>query len=258
MATRDGTWRLVVRSFFYDLQRRSSIPIEDDALRERFQQKRDIDLQAIHDRMDEVEVQRNYRIVGVLETVANELENDILPKLREAKASWRRGVLRGDIAALVAVVLLTVGLMSYFNWLPPAGIFTFAWLQGNVWFVAAGVVAIIALTSSFHYWVRGLVAKRIASGLDQAYGQVELNLRQAFQKSTGGLRSISRAEPVGWGPRASKRLRMVREITANHIQTLNDGFADPSGKTAVQIVEAVKEKVTEENASINLDDKHVD
>jgi len=70
----------------------ASVPIEDEALRDRFRAKRDHDLGEILGRMDEVELQRNYRIVSVLETVANELEHDVLPKLRDAKTRWRRGV----------------------------------------------------------------------------------------------------------------------------------------------------------------------
>ncbi len=63
------------------------------------------------------------------------------------------------------------------------------------------------------------------------------------------MRSIFRVEPVGWGTRASKQMRMVRDITADHIQTLNDRFADPSGKSDTQIVEAVvEETVAEEPA----------
>ena len=230
--------------FYTIYNEKASVPIEDKALRERFQSKRDADLKAIHDRMNEVEVQRNYRIVGVLETVANELEHDILPKLREAKASWRRGVLIGDGIALAGVVLLAVGLMSYFHWLPPAAIFTFEWLQANLWNAIAGIVAVVILVGVFHYWVRGVVAKRVAAKLSEAYGQVELNLRHAFLKSAGGLHSIFRVEPVGWGTRASKKMRMVREIAANHIQSLNDRFADPSGKSDPQVVEAVPEEAT--------------
>ncbi len=238
--------------FYTIYNEKASVPIEDAALRERFQSKRDADLNAIHARMDAVEVQRNYRIVGVLETVANELENDILPKLREAKARWRRGVLISDGIALGAVVLLAVGMMSYFRWFPPAAVFTFEWLQANLWNAIAGIVAVVILASAFHYWVRGVVAKRVASKLSAAYGQVELDLRSAFMKSAGSLHSIFRVEPVGWGARASKRLRMVREIAANHIQTLNDRFADPSGKTDPMIPETVVEETDAENPDENL------
>lgn len=222
----------------------ASVPIEDDALRERFQSKRDNDLKVIHDRMNEVEVQRNYRIVGMLETVANELENDILPTLREAKNKWRRGVLIGDTIALVAASAIAIGFMTYFNWLPSKAIFTFDWLQLNLTNVIASLIALLILLGAFHYWVRGVVAKRIAAKLGETHGQVDLNIRQAFVKSVGALHSIFRLEPAGWNARAQKNLRMVREIAANHIQSLNDLFADPSGKsdTPPEIADGQTEK----------------
>lgn len=209
----------------------ASVPIEDTALRQRFQSKRDHDLKVIHDRMDEVEVQRNYRIVGVLETVANELENEILPKLRDAKARWRRGVLILDGIAFALFAVIAVGLMSYFRWFPAAEVFTFGWLQSHLLNVIVSIVALAILVGTFHYWVRGVVAKRVAAKLSVVYGQVDLNLRQAFLKTAGGFRSIFGLEPAGWGLRAAKQLRMLREIAADHIQSLNDSFADPSGKS---------------------------
>lgn len=223
----------------------ASVQIEDPSLRQRFQSKRDVDLKIIHDRMDEVEVQRNYRIVGVLETVANELEDDILPQLREAKAKWRRGVLIRDGIAACVFGTIAIGLMVYFRWLPPAEIFTFNWLQANLLNVIASIIAVIILVGAFHYWVRGVVANKVSTTLSEKYGQVELNLRAAFLKSAGAFQSIFSIEPAGWGGRAAKHLRMVREISANHIQSLNDRFADPSGKS----VDAIPDETDAEPAS---------
>ncbi len=223
--------------FFTIYNEAAAVPIEDEALRDRFRTKRDTDLAAITERMDEVEVQRNYRIVSVLETVANELEHDILPKLRDAKARWRRGVLIGDGAALAGLLAIVVGLAIYFKWLPSGEVFSFDWLKANLVNVIASLVAVVILAGSFHYWVRGVVAKRIAAGLSETYGQMELNLRVAFLKSAGALRSIFRAEPAGWGKGAARRMRMIRETVAVHIQNLNDKYADPSGKSDVVEVE---------------------
>ncbi len=232
-----GAWQRAISQaglsagqFYTIYNEEASVPIEDKALRARFQSKRDADLEKITERMDEVELQRNYRIVSVLETVSNELEHDIMPKLRDAKARWRRGVLLADGVALAVLVAIAVGLMSYFKWLPSG-----EWLQGNLLDAAAFCVAFVILLVAFHFYARGIVAKRIAAGLTETYGLVELNLRQAFTKSTGFFQSIFRAEPAGWGARAAKQLRMVRETVANHIQDLNDRYADPSGKSGAAI-----------------------
>ena len=224
---------LAAGQFYTIYNEDAAAPIEDPALRERFRAKRDIDLGKITARMDEVELQRNYRIVSVLETVANELEHDVLPILRDAKARWRRGVLIGDAVALALLLLVVGGLAGYFRWLPPAEVFSGEYLAANPANVAAVVIAALVLVVTFHLWMRGLVAKRIAAPLDEAYGQVDLNLKQAFLKSTGLFQSIFRVEPAGWGKRAAKKLRLVRDTVATHIQNLNDSYADPSGKLAL-------------------------
>jgi GTPase SAR1 family protein len=225
--------------FYTIYNEEAATPIEDKALRDRFRAKRDIDLGKILARMDEVELQRNYRIVSVLETVANELEHDVLPKLRDAKARWRRGVLMGDAIAFGVVAAVAVGLAVYFRWLPPAEMFTFDWLNANKLDVAAGVAGAVILVAVFHVWMRGFIAKRIAAPLNETYGQVDLNLKQAFLKSVGLFQSVFRTEPAGWSNRAAKKLRLVRDTVASHIQNLNDRYADPSGKSSqLQITES--------------------
>jgi len=251
-----GAWQRAVAQaglgagqFFTIYNEQAATPIEDAALRERFQTKRDHDLKKIVDRMDEVDLQRNYRIVGVLETVANEMEHDIIPQLSDAKARWRRGVLLGDGAALAVLLAILIGAMGYFRWLPSSDIFSFDWLQANLLNVSVGIIAAVILAGSFHYWVRGVVARKIAARLAETYGHVELNLRQAFLKSAGGFRSIFRADPVGWGKRDRKQLRNIRETVANHIQALNDRYADPSGKALIEADEAPDAKPVDADRS---------
>lgn len=236
-----GAWQramaqagLTTGQFFTIYNEGSANPIEDEALRERFRLKRDLDLGKIIGRMDEVEIQRNYRIVSVLETVANELEHDVLPKLRSYKARWRRGVLIGDGLALGVLAATIAGLMIYFRWLPPSEVFSWEWLRSNLPEIIACSLGGVAVMFAFHFWVRGLVAKRVAAPLSETYGQVELNLRQAFLKTVGVFHSIFGIEPAGWSNRAAKQLKMVRETVANHIQNLNDRYADPSGKSNAQ------------------------
>ncbi|MBZ0130401.1 MAG: dynamin family protein [Rhodobacteraceae bacterium] len=250
-----GAWQrsvaqagLAAGQFFTIYNEKAAVTIEDAALRKRFQDKRDHDLRKILDRMDEVELQRNYRIVSVLETVANELDHDILPQLREAKTRWRRGVLAIDGAALAGLLALAVGLMVYFRWLPPAGIFTFDWLLAHRFDTLAGILAVLILGGSFHYWARGFVTRRIANALPDSYGQVELNLKKAFEKSVGAFQSVFRTEPAGWGKRAAAQLRLVRETVATHIQDLNDRYADPSGRSDSVVAEPLPSVVSEPQA----------
>jgi GTPase SAR1 family protein len=262
-----GAWQRAVAQaglgagqFFTIYNEEAANPIEDEGLRERFRAKRDHDLAKIVERMDEVDLQRNYRIVGVLETVANEMEHDIIPQLSEAKARWRRGVLLGDAVAFGVALALAIGASIRFGWTPSAEVFSLAWLGQNLLDVTVSALALAILAGSFHYWMRRLLARRIAAGLSQTYGHVELNLKRAFQKSTGTFRSIFRSDPVGWGKRDRRQLRNIRETVANHIQELNDRYADPSGKTMQVLPEAdptpgLLETVADMSVSKQTEDK---
>ncbi len=240
-----GAWQrsvaqagLAAGQFYTIYNEAAAVDIDDPALRLRFQEKRDQDLKKILARMDEVELQRNYRIVSVLETVANELDNDILPQLRQVKARWRRDVLLIDGVAAGLAVAAIAALMFYFKWVPSGDVFSFEWLQNHRFDTIAGIIVFLILTGSFHFWARGFAAARIARGLAETYGQMELNLKKAFLKSTGLFQSIFRIEPSGWSKRAANQLRLVRETVATHIQDLNDRYADPSGRPNV-VVEAI-------------------
>ena len=248
-----GAWQraiaqagLTAGKFYTIYNEAAAVPIEDDALRARFRNKRDVDLAEIHARMDEIEVQRNYRIVSVLETVANELEDDIIPQLRTAKAKWRRNVLIADGVALGLALAASIGIMTSFNLWPSTDIYSAEWVSAN-WLDITGVgVGLAILAFAFHFWVRGNIARRIARKLTPKYGQLELNLRSAFLKTSNWMHSLFTPEPAGWGTGAAKRLRLIRETLANHIQSLNDIYADPSGKTIIPEAEPETKTPTEE------------
>ncbi len=208
----------------------AGVPIEDHAIRERFREKRDTDLARILARIDAVELHRNYRIVSFLETAAQELEHDVLPQLTAARRRWRRGVVTIDTVGVALAALATGGLMYLFKWTPPAEVFSLDWVLANRIEAGAVIGAVLIMFGAIHYWARSYMARRIARTLSEAYGEVMFNIRAAFLKGTRWFRSMSRNTPVGWGKRASQRLRMIRDTVATHIQNLNDRYADPSAK----------------------------
>ncbi len=67
-----------------------AIPIEDEKRRARFENKRDADMAEIHERMEQVEVERAYRIIGILENTAKRIEEDLMPRLESAKRTLIR------------------------------------------------------------------------------------------------------------------------------------------------------------------------
>lgn len=215
----------------------AAVPIAKTQIRERFREKRDEDLARINARINEVELHRNYRIVSFLETVAKELENDILPQLKAARARWRRGVATIDAISAVVIAAATGGLMYLFNWWP-AGLFDLEWIAAHRIEAAAVAVAVAVMAMAVHFWARKGMARRVAKGLSDAYGEVDLDLRAAFLKGARWYRPIWTRRPVGWTKRVAGRLRVIRDTVAAHIQNLNDRYADPSAKSSAAVIEA--------------------
>jgi predicted GTPase len=232
-----GAWQramaqagLSAGQFFTIYNEAASVPIENHALRERFREKRDADLARIHARIAEVELHRNYRIVSFLETVAKEIEHDVLPQLKAARRRWRRGVAVIDALAFALIVAATGGLMYAAGWMPPAEMLSFDWMMAHRIEAAAVLIAAVVMAATVHFWARGLMARRVGRKLPEDYGEVDLDLRAAFVKGTRWFRTIFRRAPVGWGRRAAANLRTIRDTVAGHIQNLNDRYADPSAK----------------------------
>lgn len=86
-----GDRGLTAGRFFTIYDPSSALPIDDEALKERFERKRDEDLGEIHSRMKEVEVERAYRIVGALEKTSRDIEEKAAPELSSALRSWKKG-----------------------------------------------------------------------------------------------------------------------------------------------------------------------
>lgn len=217
----------------------AALPIDDDNLRQRFERKRDADLEEIHNRMHEVEVERAYRIVGVLERTARDIEERAIPAIKEAIGRWKRRVLWGDA---LAFGLLLAGLFSItlkqgywkgFRFAPP-------WLESVIsspalQFGLAGTA--VAVVLGLHFLIRGLAARSLVKQLKSQGEKLAIrgNLANAFLRNTKPWRSIFSSSPTGWGRGARKRLAQVKEDADNYVQTLNDRFTNPSGDAAVQL-----------------------
>lgn len=218
----------------------AAVPIEDEALRNRYESKRDADLQEIHSRMEEVEIERAYRIVGALEKTARDIEERSIPLVTKTLASWRKRVLWGDAIVMGSLMILLLaltinaGYWTGFSFTPP-------WLQAEsnpvIPWLALGALVIVLLV--IHYGVRSVAAKTLLGSLrkDAAKAGLKSNPAGAFQRSTRPWRSIFRRKPAGWGRRARKQLTQVIQNTDTYIQTLNDQFTNPSGAKSVLLDE---------------------
>ena len=232
-----GAWQRALASSgltagrFYQLyDEESAIPIENEGLRTRFRSKRDADLAEIRNRMEQVEVERAYRVIGMLEKLALAIRDEAVPALEQARAAWRRRVLVTDavLLAILAVVAVAVGFQVGFDiaagWLGTAGFGTA--LGAAVLLVAAGYV---------HFRVRRMAARACGRRLARGWGAdspIEADwLGRAFAHGTSAWRTMWIGVPAGWGGAAKRKIVDVLEDTGRYVQRLNDRFADPSGRS---------------------------
>ncbi len=230
----------------------AAVPIQDEGLRRRFEWKRDQDLAEITSRIEQVSVERAYRIVGALEKRAQELEDHYVPMLRELIGRWRRLVLRWDLGLLLlaglaaAVVLLLSPSMTESL---KAGIDQL--MARPTWAVAAAAV-LVGVVLYLHFSARRWAKQRVLREVAQENSDDEAErLSRAFTRNTRMWRSIFAPDPVGWSGRNRKALRRIVASANRLVQTLNDRFTDPSGKRPVSEEKRPKEKEKEELPAIS-------
>ncbi|MGH8504196.1 MAG: dynamin family protein, partial [Gammaproteobacteria bacterium] len=215
--------------FYTVYSEQAAVPIEDAELRRRFEAKRDTDLAEISQRIAQVSVERVYRIVGALESTANRIEQHSVPALRRSLEQWYRRVMTLDLLIVLPVLALLLALsISAGYW--DGVVFSPPWLDafGEPWIARTVLGAVlVAGMLGIHFWMRAVVARRIASKLEDDQGPG--HLARAFLKNTRITMSVFRSTPVGWGNGSRKRIARVREAADGFVQKLNNRYANPSG-----------------------------
>jgi len=249
-----GAWQraiaqqgLTAGKFFSIYNPDVAIPIDDQALRERYEYKRDQDMELIHDRMQQVSVERSYRIIDALEKTAREIEEQTIPRLVELKRTWERATLwrTGILYTLLFGTLLGGSIWAgYWDGLA----LNVPWMSSlldstlNMYIgLASGLLLLFGL---FHL-ARRSAARQIVRNMrkGQETPLEKERLIRAFVWNTRFWNSIFRPQPAGWGVLARRRLRRVYADADKFIQILNDRYADPSGgKSKPRPAEKVKAK----------------
>lgn len=211
----------------------AAVPIEDEKIRSRFENKRDADLRGIYSRIEQVSVDRAYRIVGMLEQQARALKQDVVPFLRRFILSWRKRVLmiEGAILGLVLVSFLVLTIWQGY-WkglrleLPLLGTWASSTTIRNTLFILIFLFGIGA-----HHFIRRRVAQRLMFRSLQEIGDQNQrgNYVRALEKNCRWYRSVFRVNPAGWGKRTNRRLENVIDEANIFMQTLNDLYTNPSG-----------------------------
>ncbi|MCB1800375.1 MAG: dynamin family protein [Gammaproteobacteria bacterium] len=240
-----GERGLTAGRFFAIYNQEAANPIPNEALRRRFESKRDTDLSEIHERMEQVEIERAYRIVGSLEKTARRFEEKTVPALQGIIERWRKRTLIGDA---IAAVLIVAGFFAITNQLGQwNGMRLEApWWQAisespiRLYFAALAAYLVWLLV---HFGVRHLAAASLM-GTAERTGQnlgIRGSLRDAFRLNTKPWRSIFSRHPAGWTRRSRRQILKVLEDADRYVQDLNDRFTNPSGTAPLELTAAAEE-----------------
>jgi hypothetical protein len=227
-----GEVGLTAGRFYTIYNPEAATTIEDEAKRRRFEAKRDRDLEEIFQRIEDVEVERAYRIVANLRKTATDFSESVVPLLETAVARWRKRTLIADgviLAALLALFLawsISAGHWQGFSYEPQ-------WLktlQGAVSWGMEGleVLVVIALIVA-HLNVRRLAALSVLPGLRKQVAGKYLpgDVEAAFLRNTRAWRTVLAGTPTGWGSWARGKVARVLNSCEEYVQTLNQRFTSP-------------------------------
>jgi predicted GTPase len=215
----------------------AAIPFKDEDVRARFESKREADSSAIYNRIEQVGVERAYRIVGMLEQTSHMMKQDVVPILLRFIDQWRRKILwlEGVIvgALVVAFMVLTIW-GDYWEGLSLKLPFWDLVTQNN--YIKYGAIAILLISAGYaHFSIRRWSANKIIPKLLLEVKNQELhpNCRRAFRKSSRWWRSLFLPNPAGWGKSTAARLEKVLDDSNAYIQKLNDEYTNPSGEDKI-------------------------
>jgi predicted GTPase len=230
-------------AFYVLFNDRLAVPVPDENVWARYVAKRDADYKRITDRIETISVERSYRIIGAMESLTNQIEQQAVPKLRQVVQTWQRRVLIADgliLGLMLAAFLgftISQGYWQGLLFAPPWGEAISSSLPLLIVVLAVPTILFLSL----HFTIRKHLARFMAKKLndDENYG----NLSAAFMKRTQFFRSIFGKTPVGWNKRMMRRLDGIRDSADRFVQKLNDRFTNPSGAKSVAANAAAQKKL---------------
>ena len=226
---------LTAGRFFQIYNLEAAPDIEDETLRARYEAKRAEDMADIDERIRRVEVERAYRIIGVLENTAKLIEESTVPMLRELLTEWRKKVLIAD--GVVFGLLAVAALAGVYKWNIdlPALLNVGLWRSGGAWeslgvdlLAASGLALLLLIHFQIRRFAVGTLIKRLPNEIDNT--ELLDFLTRGLRRNTRPSRSCLTTSPAGWGRLAHAKLLRVLKNTDMYVQNLNDQFTNPSGR----------------------------
>ncbi|MEA3640988.1 MAG: dynamin family protein [Lamprobacter sp.] len=220
---------------FYTIFSGSAPGIQDPAKRERFERKRDADLDEIYERMDQVEIERAYRIVASLRQTATSFADETVPLLETAVRRWRVRTLMADTIMLLALI------SAFLFWSISGGhwqglSYEPAWLEtlegwGVSWALQGAEVLAALIVIAGHYGLRKLAVLTVLPWLRKQLRDEPLpgNLIDAFLANTRSWATFFGGKPLGWNDWSEGRIAKVLHDCETYVQHLNERFTNPRG-----------------------------
>ncbi len=211
----------------------AAVPFEDPDVKARFEAKRRADISAVYRRIEQVGVERAYRIVGTLEQTSHLMKEEFVPRLQRFVDGWRRRVLWQEAAILSGLLAAFLGLTIWGGYWDGLSLKLPFWdliTKNN--YTKFGALIILAATAAYvHFSIRRTAAEKVKQRLLAEVRSPEQhpNFRRAFRKSSRWWRSIFLPNPAGWGKATAARLEKVLDDSNAYIQKLNDEYTNPSG-----------------------------
>lgn len=227
-----GEVGLTAGRFYTIYNPEAATTIDDEAKRQRFEAKRDRDLAEIFKRIQDVEVERAYRIVASLRKTATDFSESVVPLLETAVVRWRRRTLIADAAILLALITtFLIWSISSGHWqglsYEPGWLKT---LQGAVSWALEGleILVVVALIIA-HLNVRRLAALSLLPWLRKQLKGKYLpgDVETAFLRNTRTWRAILVGTPPGWSSTARAKVAQVLNDCEDYVQSLNQRFTSP-------------------------------
>lgn len=225
---------LVAGRFFRIYNPDVAVPITDPKIKERFEKKRAEDMADIDARIQQIEVERSYRIIGKLEQTAKAIKNQIVNKLSEMHAQWKNKVIMFDAVVFGALAVLISVILSMTESWDAVSSFTAGLSDGSGTSMMILLVLVFAV-GYIHFTIRQFVANNMLKKLEsELEGDHDLfkQYTMAFKKSTAGYRPMFLNGPAGWNEVTQKSIDEVINEANDYIQELNDRFTNPSGNGA--------------------------
>ncbi|MEO5378711.1 MAG: dynamin family protein [Magnetococcus sp. DMHC-6] len=229
---------LMAGHFFQIYNKQAAHPIADDEVRTRYENKLAEDMNEILGRINRVEIDRAYRIIGSLEDITKMIQDEVVPILTEMISQWRKGVLILDgiwillLGGLIAGATLGTGHSLGIDWF-----INMVNAPDTMQQTAAAGIALttLGIVGYLHVLMRKLSAWNVTRNLTKKIQRSDIldAVRKGFKRNIRLSRSLLSSKPSGWGSWAQNRIFKVQKDTNIFVQDLNDQFTNPSGKEGV-------------------------